>query len=71
MHVVIDGHNLVPGVYNFDTQIRTITHDKSYAAHREPKVVVEYPEDKYILKNIAGVYQPSNVEWRLLGEHSR
>jgi len=68
MHVVIDGHNLVPGVYNFDTQIRTISHDKSYAAHREPRVVVEYPQDKYILKNLAGVYQPSKVEWQLVGE---
>jgi ABC-type polysaccharide/polyol phosphate transport system ATPase subunit len=66
MHVVIDGHNLVPGVYNVDTQIRTISHDKSYAAYREPRVIVEYPPDKYMLRNLAGVYQPAKIEWRLV-----
>ncbi len=68
MHVVIDGHNLVPGIYNLDTQIRTISHDKSYAAHREPQVIVEYPKGKYILKNLAGVYQPAQVDWQLMGD---
>ncbi len=69
MHVDIDGHNLVPGIYNLDAQIRTISHDRSYAAHREPKVVVEYPQNQYLLKNLAGVYQPAHVEWRLIGHH--
>ena len=64
VQVDIDGHNLVPGIYNIDTQIRTISHDKSYAAYRESRLIVNYPPDRYILKNLAGVYQPANIEWR-------
>lgn len=68
VQVAIDGHNLVPGIYNIDTQIRTISHDKSYAAYREPRLIVDYPSDRYILKNLAGVYQPANIEWRVTNQ---
>ncbi|MBE0535411.1 MAG: ATP-binding cassette domain-containing protein [Phycisphaerae bacterium] len=70
VHVAIDGHNLVPGIYNVDIQIRTITLDKSYAAHREPKLIIEYPPDKYMLRNLAGVYQPADIEWRLVDQYA-
>ena len=65
MEVAIEGHNLVPDVYNIDAQIRTISHNKSYAAHREPKVIVSYPADRYILKDLAGVFQPNKVAWQI------
>ena len=65
IEVSVEQHNLVPGLYNIDTQIRTISHDNAYAAHREPKMVVTYPNDKYILRNIAGIYQPNKITWNL------
>ena len=62
--VSIEEHNLVPGFYNIDLQIRTISHDNAYVAHREPKLIINYPEDKYILKNLAGVFQPNKIDWK-------
>lgn len=65
MDITIKDHNLVPGLYNIDTQIRTISNDASYAAHREPRLIVSYPHDRYILKNLAGVFQPNRIIWQL------
>ncbi|MCK5607507.1 ABC transporter ATP-binding protein [Candidatus Pacearchaeota archaeon] len=65
IEVSISGHNLVPDMYNIDTQIRTISNDASYAAFREPRLIVSYPNDRYILKNLAGVFQPNKVIWRV------
>ncbi len=62
--ISINEHNLVPGLYNLDIQIRTICHDTAYTAHREPKLIVTYPHDRYILQNIAGIFQPNKIIWQ-------
>ena len=67
MKISVEEHNLVPGLYNIDVQIRTISHDNAYVAYREPKLIVDYPEDKYILKNLAGVFQPNKIVWKMNG----
>lgn len=65
VEVSIKEHNLVPGFYNLDISIRSISNDIPYTAHRENKLVVNYPADKYILKNIAGVFQPQKTIWKI------
>ncbi len=62
MNVVIDHHNLIPGEYVIDVQIRSKAFDVPYFTHREKNVFISYP-DRYILKNMAGVYQPGIIEW--------
>lgn len=64
MNVVIENHNLLPGEYVIDVQIRSKAFDVPYFTHREKNVFISYP-DRYILKNLAGVYQPGNIEWSI------
>ncbi len=60
--VNINNHNLLPGEYVVDVQIRSIRFNVPYFTYREKNVVITYP-DYYILKNLAGVYQPEDIEW--------
>ncbi len=62
MNIIINGHNLLPGEYVIDVQVRSKQFDRAYFTYREKNVVISYP-DYYILKNLAGVYQPHDVEW--------
>ncbi len=64
MNIVIENHNLLPGEYVIDVQIRSKAFDVPFFTHREKNVIIGYP-DRYILKNLAGVFQPGNIEWSM------
>ncbi len=61
---IINNHNLLPDEYVVDIQIRSKLFDIPYFTHREKNVVISYP-NYYILKNLAGVYQPEDTNWSI------
>jgi len=62
INLQINNHSLLPNDYVIDVQVRSKMFDKPYVTHREKNVVIGYP-DYYVLKNLAGVYQPKDVDW--------
>ena len=64
VELVVKNHNLVPGQYVFDVEIKSLKAGRVIAIHREREVVIKSP-DEYMNPGLYGVYQPENVSWKI------
>jgi ABC-type polysaccharide/polyol phosphate transport system ATPase subunit len=63
--LLIKDHNLLPGDYVFDIEIRGLKADMSLAVYRERSVKIKHPEYKHLDWNLYGVYQPIHILWSI------
>lgn len=61
----IKEHNLLPGEYVFDIEIRSLPDNEALDAHRERDVYVK-SDDKTFNYKLYGIYQPSGVSWKII-----
>lgn len=61
--ILIKDHNLLPGEYVFDVEVRSLKADVPLAVHRERNVVIRRLEDKYMDFETCGIYQPAHISW--------
>lgn len=64
--ILIKDHNLLPGEYVFDIEVRSLKADVPLAVHRERSVVIRRLENKYMDFETCGIYQPAYVSWSIV-----
>ncbi len=64
VEITVKNHNLTPGDLVFDIEIRSIKGSISLAVHRESKIYIKIPKDKYLRPEFCGVYQPPDISWK-------
>lgn len=57
-------HNLLPGDYVFDIEMRSLKSNTPLAVYREQEISIEH-SGKYLSSQLCGVYQPGGIHWDL------
>jgi len=60
--LTVEAHNLIPGDYIFDVEIRSLKGNTPLAAYREPEIFIR-EVNKYLIPQLCGIYQPKEVSW--------
>jgi ABC-type polysaccharide/polyol phosphate transport system ATPase subunit len=63
--LAIKDHNLLPGDYVFDIEIRNLKNDMPLAVHRESFVKIRQLQEQYLDWSLYGVYQPAHILWSI------
>lgn len=63
--ILIKDHNLLPGEYVFDVEVRSLKADASLAVYRERNVIIRQLEGKHMDFEKCGIYQPAHISWSI------